>query len=110
MPPIDSVPTTESIGSYATTADTDVWDWVERLHELGDVVWDPVMNAYLVVGYDACKELAHNDIELWYSPDELPYGPLSPEAHVEITGGPTEVVFLRGEEHKRVHHFLLSYF
>jgi len=74
----------------------------DRLGE-GPVHWDPGMNAWLVVGYDECRQ-----VQLDESTFRHPYTEL--RGATDVYGGPRGVLLLQGDQHHSVHNFLLQHF
>ncbi|MFF7194963.1 cytochrome P450 [Streptomyces sp. NPDC008079] len=69
----------------------------------GPVHWDEGMNAWIVVGYEECRYIQLNE-DLFAHP----YFELKGAA--DVYGGPKGVLLLQGEQHHRVHNFLLQHF
>ena len=76
--------------------------YADRLAE-GPVHWDEGMQAWLVFGYDEARSVVVRE-ELFGHPYN------SFEAASETQGGPRGILLLQGEEHTRMHNFLLSHF
>ncbi|MEJ2870499.1 cytochrome P450 [Actinomycetospora sp. OC33-EN08] len=76
--------------------------FAERL-AAGPVHWDDGMNAWLVLGYDECREVQRRE-DLF----KHPYGELNGAA--DVYGGPRGVLLLQGEQHHAVHGLLLKHF
>lgn len=60
----DSVPTTAGIGSLISIDGIAPWDFYERVRELGEVVWDHELNAWLVSSHRLVREIGR-DGDLW---------------------------------------------
>jgi cytochrome P450 len=112
-----NVPTTEQIGSLGETEGVEPWDYYDRLRELGDVVWDETMNAWLVSSYELVKEIGRKDEELYernYVPREgrKQLG-MTPEEWMHFIGGGStqaQPALLTGEEHERQHRWWMRAF
>lgn len=89
--------------SYLDYIDRDPYDFYARKLNEGAVHWDEGMNAWLVLGYDEARTvLVRSDVY------EHPYNSFA--AASETQGGPRGILLLQGEEHTRMHNFLLSHF
>ncbi|MEU7812209.1 cytochrome P450 [Pseudonocardia sp. NPDC049154] len=76
--------------------------FAERL-AAGPVHWDEGMNAWIVVGYDECREVQRREDVFKH-----PYFELNGAA--DVYGGPRGVLLLQGEQHHAVHGMLLKHF
>src|ERR1700729_1102466 len=65
-----SVPTTESIGSILEQEDVEPWEWFEKVRALGDVVWDPGAEAWLVTSFEMLLQMSQQDIDTWARPEQ----------------------------------------
>ena len=91
--------------SFGSTRDEDPYGFYRRVRELGEVVWDERLNAWLVTSYDACKHLLRNDKVLF----RHPYADIADDALREIEGLRSRNL-LHGEEHARHHRWFLHHF
>lgn len=89
-------------GSLAATADREPWPLYRELREAGEVVWDDELNAWLVLSYDACKQVLRSDDSAFDVPHE-------DEGHLEISGA-SKVNNLHGEHHDRNHAWWMRVF
>jgi cytochrome P450 len=62
------VPSTKPSGSLVGVRDHDPVPWIERTRELGDVVWDEELGAWLILSVDLVKQVCRSDIEAWTNP------------------------------------------
>jgi cytochrome P450 len=91
------------VESYVDYIDRDPYEFYARKLREGTVHWDEGMNAWLVLGYaDARTVLVRSDVY------EHPYNSFA--AASETQGGPRGILLLQGDEHTRMHNFLLSHF
>lgn len=103
-------PTTEGIGSFTSTFNTDPWEFYEQVRARGDVVWDEEAEIWLLTSYKAVKELAMQDLERWSDPF-LTFDPEAPQFGLErmdwvnYTGGPTVMQQVDAETHNRQHRW-----
>lgn len=89
--------------SYLDYIDRDPYEFYERKLEQGTVHWDEGMNAWLVMGYEEARTvLVRHDVFAH------PYNSFAGAS--ETQGGPRGILLLQGEEHTRMHNFLLSHF
>jgi cytochrome P450 len=91
------------VESYLDYIDRDPYEFYERKLAEGPVHWDEGMRAWLVFGYEESRTvLVRADVY------EHPYNSFA--AASETQGGPRGILLLQGEEHTRMHNFLLSHF
>jgi cytochrome P450 len=83
--------------------DRDPYDYYAERLAAASVQWDEGMNAWLVFGYDEARSVLVRE-ELFGHPYN------SFEGARETQGGPRGILLLQGEEHTRMHNFLLSHF
>src|SRR4051794_35441363 len=89
--------------SYLDYINRDPYEFYERKLAEGPVHWDEGMRAWLVFGYEEARTvLVRADVY------EHPYNSFA--AASETQGGPRGILLLQGEEHTRMHNFLLSHF
>lgn len=89
--------------SLKETRDHDPFPFfAQRLTE-GPVHWDEGMNAWIVVGYEECREVQLDEGRFAHPYTEL-------KGATDIYGGPRAVLLLQGEQHHAVHNFLLKHF
>ena len=105
------VPQTATIGDFVETLDREPWDYLARVEELGGVVWDASMQAYLVSGHKLLKELARDDNALWRhvlqpGSDGSHSMGLTYDQLIAVEGGSARTLFLiDGGPHKRLHRW-----
>lgn len=89
--------------SYLDYVDKDPYDYYVRRLEAGPVHWDEGMRAWMVFGYDESRYVST-------APDLFghPYNDFA--GAKEVQGGTRGILMLQGEEHDRMHRFLLSHF
>jgi cytochrome P450 len=106
-------PQVGEIGSLAMTSDQDPAEYYTRVRELGPIVWDPVMGAWLITSYELVREIATRDDLVWRSPMALsnprPMG-LDRETWVKYSGSPWQLTLLDGEPHRRAHRWWMNAF
>ena len=90
--------------SLLATADTDPYPYFEELRSQGPLVWDETMKAWLVVSYELCKYIETRE-DLF----RHPYVDVPPTL-IEIKGGRRNVTILHGDEHLKMHRFMLKLF
>ena len=86
--------------SIIATADREPWQDYRRLRERGEVVWDAELNAWLVLSYEACKNVLRQDDSVFDAPHEH-------DAHLEISGR-SKVNNLHGPDHDRSHQWWMK--
>lgn len=88
-----------SIRDYA---DIEPWAAYEMLRSRAPLVWDELMNAWVVLGYDECSYVEINEDKFRNAyQDALP-------VVVQIKGGGRNITMLSGDEHRRMRHFFMS--
>jgi len=90
--------------SLLATIDSDPYPFFEELRGQGPLVWDETMKAWLVVSYDLCKYIETRE-DLF----RHPYVDVPPDL-IEIKGGRRNVTILHGDEHMKMHRFMLKLF
>jgi cytochrome P450 len=101
--------------SFATTQDSNPWDYYEQLRALGDVVWDEREKAWLVSSYDLIKEMWLANDSIWqppfvYDPQNPPMG-LSREKWTQLVGpGKLAFTLQDGEVYDRMHRWWFRIF
>jgi cytochrome P450 len=97
--------------SLLGAADVEPWEHLEEIRNVGDIVWDDSMNAWLVSSHELIREIGRSDGTDWHSPfvpdpDDPPYG-MSPEDYVFYMGhgSPRAIMLLEGEEHRLLHRW-----
>ncbi|WP_082980348.1 cytochrome P450 [Mesorhizobium sp. WSM3873] len=91
--------------SMLSLANVDPFPSYDELRKRGPLVWDPGMNCWLAVSYDACKIIECDEDTF-----RIMYVDASPKT-LEINGGATGVSVMTGEKHaamRRVYLKLLS--
>ena len=107
----EAVTTTESIGGFVGTLDQEPWDYLSSVEQLGGVVWDDSMQAFLVSGHELLKELARQDNAMWRhvlqpSTDGRHSMGLTYDQLIAVEGGSARTLFLiDGDPHKRLHRW-----
>jgi cytochrome P450 len=92
------------VTSYLDLIDEDPFPFYAELFERHDNVhWDAGMNAWMVFDRADCAEVQRNEAVF-----EHPYGML-PGA-IRVQGGARQVLMLHGEDHNKVHLFLIRHF
>lgn len=86
------------------TTDVEPSSIFDRLRNQGPVLWDASMNGWIVLSFDLCKHI--EDREDLY---RHPYADAD-EVTLEIKGGASNLTVLQGDEHVRMHHYLLRLF
>jgi len=61
-------PSTGALGSYVALKDHDPVAWLAEAREIGDVVWDEELGAWLVLSVDLIKQVCRSDMDLWTNP------------------------------------------
>jgi cytochrome P450 len=109
-------PNVGDLGSVLGTENVDHGssDYYDRLRELGPIVWDPGVEAWLVTSYDLVREMAARDNIDWRSPmalaNERPMG-LGRELWTTFQGGsPWGVAMLEGPAHRDAHRWWMNAF
>jgi cytochrome P450 len=102
------------VPSLNSAADTEPWENWERVRELGDVVWDDGMNAWLVTSHDLLLEIAKGDENVWGSgrADERRGLPVSVDEWLGFVGYHSQhnLQILTGEEHHEQHRWWMRTF
>jgi cytochrome P450 len=106
-------PDTGEVGSLSGTSNVEPELYHARLREIGPIVWDPVMGAWLITSYKLVREVATYDELNWRSPmaisGERPMG-LEREVWLEFVGSPWQLTLLEGEVHRRSHRWWMNAF
>ncbi|HEX4061346.1 MAG TPA: cytochrome P450 [Streptosporangiaceae bacterium] len=89
--------------SYLDYIDTNPYDYYSSRLQAGPVHWDEGMRAWLVFGYDESRFVATRQDHFHHPYNEL-------RGAKEVQGGTRGILMLQGEEHDRMHNFLLSHF
>jgi cytochrome P450 len=91
------------VESYLDYVDADPYSFYGRKLAAGPVHWDEGMRAWLVFGYEEARFVSTK-------PDlfEHPYNDF--RGAKEVQGGTRGILMLHGDEHQRMHNFLLSHF
>jgi hypothetical protein len=88
--------------SFLDTEDTEPYAFYERVREQGDVVWDPRMNAFLVVSNEAARQVLQDDALFMHPFSTMQAG----SAYAKIRGeNPRSFFFLQGEKHREMHRW-----
>jgi cytochrome P450 len=89
--------------TYLDYINRDPYEFYARKLAAGPVHWDEGMKAWLVLGYDEARSVLVREGVF-----EHPYNSFA--AASETQGGPRGILLLQGDEHTRMHNFLLSHF
>jgi cytochrome P450 len=95
--------TTADFPSYLTFIDRDPFPYYEQLRNEDPVHWDEAMQAWLVTRFDDCTFVMKNEEIFGH-----PYHDFKGAANVQ--GGARGILMLRGDEHTRMHRYLLQFF
>jgi cytochrome P450 len=90
--------------SLHSTADNDPYNFYERQRLSSPVAWDAELKGWLVTSYELCKF-----VEMREDLFRHPYADAD-EALTFIKGGRRNITILQGEEHGRMHRYLLKMF
>ena len=83
--------------SFLDTEDTEPYAFYERVRASGDVVWDPRMNAFLVVSNEAARQVLQDDALFMHPFSTMQAG----SAYAKIRGeNPRSFFFLQGDKHR----------
>lgn len=108
------VPSTGEIGSPIADY-PDLWGYYDQLRELGDVVWDDTTGAWLATSYEACREIARGENDVWEvypvpgSGDAMPGG-LDEDTWQELTSLGSSRVLPLGPQHAEQHRWWMRLF
>jgi cytochrome P450 len=89
--------------NISTVTDIDPQPFYDAVREQAALVWDEGMNGWLVASYDLCRHIQLNEQDY-----RNVYTDASDDT-IAIKGGKT-VLILQGEEHARMHRFMLNLF
>lgn len=89
--------------SYLDYVDSDPYGYYAAQLQTGPVHWDEGMRAWLVFGYEESRFAASRQDYFQHPYNEL-------RGAKEVQGGTRGILMLQGEEHDRMHNFLLSHF
>jgi cytochrome P450 len=90
--------------SFGSTADLDPYPYYETLREQAALVWEEEAQAWLVTGYEECRQI-ETDESLF----RHPYADAD-QTLIDIKGGRRNVTVLQNTEHAAMHKFLLKLF
>ena len=91
-------------GSLTSTKDSVPHPFYEALRATGPVHWDEEMKGWLAISHDICKYVLSHE-ELF----RHPYADAD-ATMIEVKGGPRNITVLQGEEHDRMHRYLMKLF
>ena len=91
------------VESYLDYVDTDPYEYYSRQLQAGPIHWDDGMRAWLVFGYAESRYVATQSDVFGH-----PYHDF--KGAEQVQGGTRGILMLQGEEHERMHSFLLSHF
>jgi len=89
--------------SYLDYVDRDPYTYYTERLQAGPIHWDEGMRAWLVFGYEEARFVATRQEYFGH-----PYGDF--RGAKEVQGGTRGILMLQGQEHDRMHNFLLSHF
>jgi cytochrome P450 len=89
--------------SYLDYVDKDPYAYYTERLQAGPIHWDEGMRAWLVFGYEEARFVATRQDYFGH-----PYNDF--RGAKEVQGGTRGILMLQGEEHDRMHNFLLSHF
>jgi cytochrome P450 len=93
------------VGGLRDTRDGDPFPYYAALHEQGPVAWDDTMGAWVVSGYEACKEVLRKDVVT------LRHGDADNLTTVSgISGSTRGLKFLVGREQRLLHTWWMKAF
>lgn len=102
------------IPSLGAAADIEPWDYLERIRELGPVVWDEEMNAWLVTSHELLMDMARHEEEVWESAraDDVKGLPVTLDEWLGFVGyhSAKNLQVLVGEEHHSQHRWWMRTF
>jgi cytochrome P450 len=98
-----NVHTTQPKG-MAAIADVDPYPFYDAIRAEAPLVWDESMNGWLVTSYELCHFVERHEDRYRH-----PYATASKEL-IEIKGGARNITILQGDEHRKMHRFLLGLF
>src|SRR4051812_21692504 len=94
--------------SYISTTDEDPFPFYEKHRPVGAVKWDEGLQAWLVLTYDLCKEVARVDDASYLMPERVAE---RREGTVkQLLGGARVIMQLEGEQHLKMHQWWLRAF
>src|ERR1700674_2249696 len=94
----------EPLPAFGAVADIDPYSYYEALRERGPIFWDEREGAWMVTGYDLCRQIEYDEQKFRH-----PYADAD-ETLIDIKGGRRNVTILQGAEHSAMHRFLLRFF
>lgn len=95
---------TQISGNMGAVGDVDPYPFYASVHASDTLVWDEAMKGWLVVRYDDCKFVEINEDRFRH-----PYADADDEM-IRIKGGRRNVTIMQGEEHLKMHRFLMQMF
>src|SRR4051812_28218981 len=96
-----AIPSPFTIRAYENV---EPWAAYDALRADGPLIWDAVMNAWVVLGYDECAHIEINEDKFRNAYVGVP--PII----VEVKGGRSNITLTSGDEHKRIRRFLMQLF
>jgi len=87
------------------TKDVEPFEWYRSQREQGPVVWDEDLNSWLITSYHSVREVARLDNVNFRRKDAE-----AGSEYDEISAGRRNVKVLTGEEHARLHRWMMSSF
>ena len=91
--------------SLGSVTDRDPYGFLNDARSAGEILWDAGLNAWLVLGYEACRYVTRHDATFRHPVRGRIVGE---EISNIINGGPRSLTQLQGEEHHRLHRFMIS--
>jgi cytochrome P450 len=89
---------------FSELGDSNPYPYYESLRARAPVVWDEDQHAWLVTGYEQCRQVEGDEATFRH-----PYADAT-QSLIDIKGGRRNVTILQGKEHSRMHRFLLKLF
>lgn len=90
--------------SLVDTADSDPYPYFDELRQQSPVVWDDSFKGWLVLSYDLCRQIVVAEDKFRH-----PYTNAD-DTLVEVKGGRKNITVMHGEEHQKMHRFIVQLF
>ncbi|MCW2497219.1 cytochrome P450 [Jatrophihabitans sp.] len=90
----------------SSTADSEPFEYFDRLREFEPVHWDSGLKAWVVTDYSLARQVMREDKKAF----RHPFADMMTPAMVAAQGGPRGRNFQHGETHGRMHRWILSQF
>lgn len=85
--------------SLTVMRDREPWSYYDSLRAGGPLVWDEVMNGWVILDYEHCLKVESDEITF-----RNVYADAAPEV-IEVKGGRSNITVTSGEEHGRLRRF-----